>query len=71
MTLLCQFDFPDWGNVSFEIQWFVNGKGSTPDRICESTDDECEKRSFPLFSERSTNPHFKPGDNVKYPFIPA
>lgn len=68
-TLLCQFEFPNWGNVSFEMQWFVNGKGYNPDRICESTDKECDKRSFQLSSSDTVTPHFKPGENVKYQLI--
>ena len=27
VTLKCDFDVPPGGYVSFEIQWFVNGKG--------------------------------------------
>ena len=69
VTLLCQFEFPNWGNVSFEIQWFVNGRGYNPDRICESTDVKCDKRSFELSSCQATTPHFKPGDNVKYQLL--
>lgn len=47
------------------MQWFVNGKGYNPDRICESTDKECDKRSFQLSSYDTVTPHFKPGENVR------
>ena len=35
VTLKCNFTVPPWGNVSFEIQWFVNGKASKPAAQCD------------------------------------
>ena len=69
MTLLCQFHFPNWNNVSFEIQWFVNGQGSTPYRLCENSDVQCDQRNIPLSSDENTSPRFKAGDSVKYPHL--
>ena len=35
VTLKCNFTVPPWGNVSFEIQWFVNGNASKPAAQCD------------------------------------
>ena len=35
ITLKCDFVVPNWDNVSFEIQWFVNGRGLGP-VVCDN-----------------------------------
>ena len=40
ITLTCDFQVPPWGNVSFEVQWYVNGKGLRPVQ-CDDPDIEC------------------------------
>lgn len=57
VTLTCTFNFPSWTNVSFEIQWFVNGNSSTPSRICDEPDNSCNTRS-------ASTSNFRPGDQV-------
>lgn len=34
VILKCLFQFLKWGNVFFEVQWFVNGSGLMFIRIC-------------------------------------
>lgn len=57
VTLTCAFNFPSWTNVSFEIQWFVNGNSSTPSRICDEPGNSCNTRS-------ASTSNFRPGDQV-------
>lgn len=57
VTLTCTFNFPSWTNVSFEIQWFVNGNSSTPSRICDEPGNSCNTRS-------ASTSNFRPGDQV-------
>lgn len=70
VTLKCSFQFPKWGNVSFEVQWFVSGRSVTPIRICNNPNEgTCNRReSFLRTSE------YKPGDTVSHglrTFAPA
>ena len=51
VTLNCDFKVPPWGNVSFEIQWFVNGNASKPAAQCDD----------PLTSECSLLRHYEYG----------
>lgn len=60
VTLKCSFDFPTWDNVSFEIQWFVNGKGVTPTIICDNPNESTCNRRHSLLGARD----YKPGDTV-------
>ena len=41
VTLKCDFDVPTWGNVSFEIQWFVNGRGLGPAECDDPDNNKC------------------------------
>lgn len=62
VTLKCYFDFPTAGNVSFKIQWFVNGKESTASSatICEfANEGSCDQRHATL-----TTNNYKLGDQV-------
>lgn len=62
VTLKCSFDFPTWGNVSFEVQWFVNGGGVTPKRICDNLNESsCNLREFQLNTSE-----YKLGDSVSH-----
>lgn len=57
VTLTCTFNFPSWTNVSFEIQWFVNGNSSTPSRICDEPGNSCNTRI-------ASTSNFRPRDQV-------
>lgn len=62
VTLKCYFDFPTSGNVSFKIQWFVNGQVSATSTatICEfANEGSCDQRRATL-SKNS----YKLGDQV-------
>lgn len=64
VTLKCSFQFPTWGNVSFEVQWFVNGSGLTPIRICgNQSESTCNRRGFLLGTSE-----YKAGDTVCHGF---
>jgi len=54
VTLKCYFDFPASGNVSFKIQWFVNGQESTASAatICEfANEGSCDQRHTTLSTD--------------------
>ena len=62
VTLKCDFDFPTTSNVSFKIQWFVNGNESTASNttICKNPNEcSCDQR----YANLSTN-DYKLGDQV-------
>lgn len=60
VTLNCSIHFPTWNNVSFEVQWFVNGRGVTPTQICDNPNESrCNQREFHLGTLE-----YKPGDTV-------
>ena len=62
VTLKCYFDYPTANNVSFEIQWFVNGVVSTASTLTICTfanEGSCDKRHATL----STN-NYQLGDQV-------
>ena len=62
VTLKCDFEFPTTSNVSFKIQWFVNGEESTASTatICENPNEgSCDQR----YATLSTN-DYKLGDQV-------
>ena len=62
VTLKCSFDFPTWDNVSFEVQWFVNGRGVTPTRICDNPNEStCDRRESLLGTSE-----YGPGDSVSH-----
>lgn len=64
VTLLCSFNFPHWNNVSFEIQWFIDGVGSKPKKICEDSEMPCDERNIELSGSNTVDPHFRPGSQV-------
>lgn len=64
VTLLCSFNFSNWNNVSFEIQWFIDGSGSKPQRLCENSDSQCDVRNVELSGSEYVDPHFRPGSQV-------
>ena len=41
VTLNCDFEVPPWRNVSFEIQWFVNGKVSKSAQCDDPATSQC------------------------------
>ena len=60
ISLKCSFDFPKSDNVSFKVQWFVNGKGVTPTIICDNPNEStCNRRDSLLGPSE-----YKPGDTV-------
>lgn len=62
VTLKCSFDFPTWDNVSFEIQWFVSGRGLTPTTICDNPNEStCNRRDSLLGTSE-----YGPGDTVSH-----
>jgi len=63
VTLKCSFDFPTWGNVSFDVQWFVNAKGVKTTTICDNPNEKCNRREFEL-----TTTDYGPGDSVSHGF---
>ena len=51
ITLKCDFDVPPGKNVSFEIQWFINGKGLSPASCDDPRTSNCgqlEKSEYKL-----------------------
>ena len=60
VTLKCYFDFPAANNVSFKIQWFVNGGGAKASTICENPNEgSCDRRHV-----RLTTSDYQLGDQV-------
>lgn len=41
VTLNCDFKVPPWGNVSFEIRWFVNGEVSKSAQCDDPATSQC------------------------------
>ena len=41
VTLNCDFTVPPWGNVSFEIRWFVNGEVSKSAQCDDPATSQC------------------------------
>ena len=61
VTMNCSFDFATWDNVSFEIQWFVDGRGVTPTTICDNPEEStCNPPRFSLLGKSE----YGPGDTV-------
>ena len=47
VTLKCDFQVPPWGNVSFEVQWYVNGKGLGPAQCDDPDKSQCAHLRYP------------------------
>ena len=60
VTMKCSFVFPTWDNVSFEIQWFVNGRGVTPTVICKNPNESICNRRY----TRLGTSEYGPGNTV-------
>lgn len=41
ITLKCNFQVPPWGNVSFEVEWYVNGRGLGPVHCDDPDTSQC------------------------------
>lgn len=53
ITLKCDFQVPPWGNVSFEVQWYVNGRGLGPVHCDNPNASQCahlRSSNYPLGS---------------------
>ena len=53
ITLKCDFQVPPWRNVSFEVQWYVNGKGLRPVHCDDPDKSQCahlRSSNYPLGS---------------------
>ena len=53
ITLKCHFQVPPWGNVSFEVHWYVNGKGLGPANCDDPDTSQCadlRSADYPLGS---------------------
>ena len=60
VTLLCEFDFPNWDNVTFEVQWIVDGEEAKVDGITAERVSRLEQ------GQDENNKIFVAGSRVSY-----
>ena len=70
VVLLCRFDFPQWSNVSFSVQWSTNRVKKTERLLCPHAQNgngqACDIRESELHYERKLDngDGYMPGDEV-------
>ncbi|XP_031572274.1 von Willebrand factor D and EGF domain-containing protein-like [Actinia tenebrosa] len=61
VKMLCKFEFPQWNNVSFSVDWYSSGRLFENQEICTSPDTPCNERQSIL----NHQDYGKPGEWVR------